>query len=397
MNRRTGVFLLVLLAACLLFALPAAAEDAPELTAQCVFTSNANSKEFSLMTDGNYTTRYALKEKKGWLEVESPEPIHGISVSMVSLFGYPISYDLQAEAADGSWVTIGKSKYLVDWYPLEEPLTRFRIMQTSKERIRISEIRVFGEGEKPADVQDWQELDKCDLMLLSCHPDDEVLWFAGLLPTYAGERNLRVQVAVMTTPLNPEPERPLELLACIWHCGVRYYPYFIGLHDKHGGTLENQYTVWKGKNRVMVRVTECFRKYKPEVVVTHGIKGEYGHSAHRATSEAARLCIEYAAKKNKFPDSVKKYGTWQVKKLYLHEYDKNQIVMDWDQPLAAFGGKTGFDVAEEAYQFHATQIARDWEFIRGGEHDNRLFGLYYTCVGDDTGACDFMEHITVGE
>ena len=65
MNRRTGVFLLALLAACLLFALPAAAEDAPELTAQCVFTSNANSKEFSLMTDGNYTTRYALKEKKG--------------------------------------------------------------------------------------------------------------------------------------------------------------------------------------------------------------------------------------------------------------------------------------------------------------------------------------------
>ena len=71
--------------------------------------------------------------------------------------------------------------------------------------------------------------------------------------------------------------------------------------------------------------------------------------------------------------------------------------MDWNQPLSAFGGKTGFDVAEEAYQFHATQIARDWEFIRGGEHDNTLFGLYYTNVGEDKEKNDFMEHITLGE
>ena len=41
--------------------------------------------------------------------------------------------------------------------------------------------------------------------------------------------------------------------------------------------------------------------------------------------------------------------------------------------------------------------ARDWEFIRGGEHDNTLFGLYYTNVGEDKEKNDFMEHITLGE
>ena len=395
MKLKTGILLMLLLA--LLMAVPALSEgtEAKELTAGCVFSSNAKSKEYTLMTDRNFSTYYPLNEKKGWLEVKAEEPIYGISVSMVDKYGLqPISYDLQVEDGKGDWTTIGQSKYLVDWYVPEEPVTRFRIKATSKERIRIAEIRVFGEGPKPADVQDWQELEKCDMMLLACHPDDEVLWFAGLLPTYAGERQYKVQVAMMT-PRNEE--RQLELLACIWHCGVRYYPCFIGFHDKHGGSIEKQYKVWKGKNRVMRLVTECIRKYKPEVLVTHGIEGEYGHSAHRVTSEAARLCVDFAAKKKYYADSVKKYGLWQVKKLYLHEYDKNQVVMDWNQPLSAFGGKTGFDVAEEAFQFHATQTARDWEFTRGGEHDNTLFGLYFTTVGEDTGLNDFMEHISTEE
>ncbi len=368
-----------------------AAEEAEELTVRCVFTSNAKTKDFSSLTDGNLGTWYPMNDKKGWLEVEAPSPVGGVSVSMADKYGmYPISYDVEIEDGNGEWVSCAKSRYLVDWYTFENPVSRFRLKATSKERIRIAEMRVFGPGEKPEEVQDWKELEKCDMMLLACHPDDEVLWFAGLLPTYAGERGYKVQVAMMT-PRNGE--RQLELLSCVWHCGVRYYPYFIGFHDKHGGSIPRQYTAWKGKNRVMKLVTECFRKYKPEVVVTHGVEGEYGHSAHRVTSEAARLCVEYAAKKSSFPESVKKYGTWQVKKLYLHEYDKNQIVMDWDQPLAAFGGKTGFDVAEEAFQYHATQTARDWVFTRKGEHDNTLFGLYFTAVGEDTGLNDFMENI----
>ena len=397
MTTKNKLLLLALLALCLLLVCPAEAEEAKELTAECVFTSNARGKDFSLMTDRNFSTYYSLNDKKGWLDVESSVPIHGISISMLSRYGAPVSYDIQVEAEDGTWTTVASNQFLVDWFVPDEPLTKFRIKGTSAERIRISEIRIFGEGEKPADVQDWKVLDDCDLMLISCHPDDEVLWFAGLLPTYAGERNYKVQLVEMTTPTEPYPERPLELLACIWHCGVRYYPHFVGLKDKHGGSVEKQYTDWKGKNRVMKLVTEAIRKYKPEVIVTHGIKGEYGHSAHRVTSEAARLCTGYAANKKKFPESAKEYGTWQVSKLYLHEYDKNQIVMDWNQPLSAFGGKTGFDVAEEAYQFHATQTARDWEFIRGGEHDNTLFGLYYTNVGEDKEKNDFMEHITLGE
>ena len=171
------------------------------------------------------------------------------------------------------------------------------------------------------------------------------------------------------------------------------YPEFIGLVDKNGKTVEGQYTAWKGKNRVLGLVTEVIRKHQPEVMVTHGENGEYGHGAHRTACAAAKECVKLAAKESKFPKSVKKYGTWQVKKLDLHDYKKNVIPCDWTVPLEAFAGKTGFEVAAEAFEFHRSQIRRNWQFEAVGPHDNTLFGLYFTKVGQDTGIGDFMENI----
>ena len=139
------------------------------------------------------------------------------------------------------------------------------------------------------------------------------------------------------------------------------------------------------------------RKHRPEVLVTHGEKGEYGHGAHKTAADAAKTLVKQTNSAKKYPKSAQQYGTWQVKKLYLHEYEKNPIVCDWDQPLAAFGGKTGYEVAEEAFRFHASQVKRDWNFEIHGQHDNALFGLFYTAVGPDTGKGDLMEHIEITE
>ena len=141
------------------------------------------------------------------------------------------------------------------------------------------------------------------------------------------------------------------------------------------------------------RMTEMIRKHQPEVLVTHGEKGEYGHGAHKTAADAAKNAVKAAASAKKYPDSAKKYGTWEVKKLYLHEYEKNPIVCDWDEPLEAFGGKTGYEVAEEAFQFHASQVKRDWAFEVHGDHDNAAFGLFHTTVGKDSGIGDLMENI----
>ena len=101
---------LLILSLCLLLAVSAfpealeAAEEAPELTSSCVFTSaSKESKQntTSLMTDRNVSTYYALKEGKGWLIVESPEPIFGVSVMLNNRYGRDYSYDLQIEGPGG--------------------------------------------------------------------------------------------------------------------------------------------------------------------------------------------------------------------------------------------------------------------------------------------------------
>ena len=86
-------------------------------------------------------------------------------------------------------------------------------------------------------------------------------------------------------------------------------------------------------------------------------QGEYGHRAAQDGGGRRQACYDLAADPQAYPESAETWGTWQVKKLYLHLWgeEADQIRMDWERPLAAaFGGKTGLDVAEEAYAMHVT-------------------------------------------
>ncbi|MBQ9251214.1 MAG: PIG-L family deacetylase [Clostridia bacterium] len=366
--------------------------EARDLTSLCTFDSNGKSKNPAEMLDNDVSTYFPLKEKKAILAISCPEPIGGVYIMAFDKYGKDHNYDLQIPDGE-DWKTIDQGgQYLVHYHELPDPATELRLVMTGQERLRIAEIRVFGPGEPPPEVQRWQTLEKCDIMLLSAHPDDEILWFAGLMPTYGGDRGYRIQVAVLAPTGGM---RKLELLGAIWHCGVKYYPEMLGFIDKNGKNPEKQYSLWKGKNRVLSRVTEVVRKHQPEVIVTHGEKGEYGHGAHKTAADAAKNVVKLSGNAKKYPDSAKKYGTWEVKKLYLHEYEKNPILLNWNEPLAAFDGKTGYEVATEAFEFHASQIKRDWHFEVHGNHDNAEFGLYYTTVGQDTGIGDLMENITI--
>ncbi|MBQ8080714.1 MAG: PIG-L family deacetylase [Clostridia bacterium] len=59
------------------------------------------------------------------------------------------------------------------------------------------------------------------MLLLSAHPDDELLWFGGTLPTYAGERGKQVQLVYLA---HGDARRKNELLDGLWTCGVHAYP-----------------------------------------------------------------------------------------------------------------------------------------------------------------------------
>lgn len=383
--------LLLLVLMLLLCCLGAGAEEAADLTAGCRFSCHVKKADYSLMTDGDLRTHLDLKDKKGTLEIESDSPIFGLSLMLFDQTGKPQRYELQAMDGAGDWYTVGEGgQYLAHWHSIPGGAQRLKLYPTGAERLRIDELRCYGEGDRPREAQDWHSLDKCQLMLLSTHPDDEILWFGGLLPTYAGERGLDVQVAVMVPTGG---QRKLELLSAIWHCGVTAYPAFLGFVDNNGKTVQGQYERWRGKERVQRVVVRLIRQYRPEVLVTHSENGEYGHAAHKTTADAAKVCVALAADPRKFPQSAREQGTWQVKKLYLHEYAENAMECDWSVPLSAFGGKTGYQVAEEAFQYHASQVRRNWHFEVHGEHDNALFGLYFSAVGRDSGLGDMMENV----
>ncbi|MEG2395135.1 MAG: PIG-L family deacetylase, partial [Ruthenibacterium sp.] len=115
--------------------------------------------------------------------------------------------------------------------------------------------------------------------------------------------------------------------------------------------------------------------------------------AHRAAADASKRCITDAANPKKYPKSEALYGTWQVSKLYLHLYDKNQITMDWRVPLSAFDGKTAFDMAQAGFRLHLSQQDTEYVVRDDGPYDNRKFGLYYTSVGEDVLKNDFLENV----
>lgn len=351
--------------------------EAEEITAQCRFTYAPRSTGKKDMGDASYLTYYT----GSYLEITAPadSPCYGLYVSFAQR---ETPYLVQTLNASGAWETILRDdRCYANSYVALPGVEHFRLLYENGKPINIAEIHLFGEGEIPAWVQDWQPFEgKADLLVLSAHGDDELLFFGGVIPYYAGEKQMNVIVCYLTDQTSC---RRNELLDGLWLCGVRAYPRMGVFKDIKNNSLGDSYGFW-GKAAVQEHVYSLFQTYQPEVVVTHDLKGEYGHGAHRVCADAAIKAIERAEK-----DA----SAWQIKKLYLHLYKQNALTFDWRQPLDFFGGQTAFDIADAAFKCHKSQqsnglIVQDW-----GSYANNLFGLYHTTVGLDVEKNDLFEHI----
>lgn len=326
------------------------------------------------------------------LTITAPEgkTIGGVSIRWKR---FPLAVAIQQRDADGSWVTVTtyEGKHYQQFYPVDG-LQEIRILHRDQpgEAMEMLELTVITPGEIPASVHVWQDpADKVDLMLLHGHPDDELLWFGGLLPYYGGALGKEVLVVCASVS---HYQRRQELLDALWVCGIRTHPVFLGLEDVISGDRDKVLDRW-GRDRALMQVTELYRRYRPDVVVTHDIQGEYGHGVHRAISYVARKALTLAPDASSYPQQVEACGTWDVPKMYVHLYAENQLAMDWWQPLACFGGRTAQDVAREAFLCHLSQQDRGWAVEDHAEYDNSLFGLYRTTVGADVTGGDLFEHI----
>lgn len=389
------IALLTLLALSLSLSVAFAAE-ANDITEDCKFKVCSSGRKYTLMTDKKYTSYWeSNKIKTPWIAITAPEgkPIAGLYVCFGNM---PESWEIQTSDDGKDWFTAvpGDTRFLHAYVALPQPAQHVRLAVTSEKKtaLRINDLFVLSEGDLPDWVQVWQPTEeKADILFLSTHPDDELIFFGGAIPTYAVEQQRKVVVAYFT---RSNTTRSSELLNGLWHMGVRTYPVIGNFKDSYAKNLKAAYKSAGGKGKVNEWIVGLYRQYKPEVVVTQDTNGEYGHKQHMMIADAAQNCIALAANEDEFTASTIAYGTWQVKKLYLHLYPENQITFDWTVPLKSMNGATGIELAEEAYTLHKTQASSGMSVTETGtKYDNRVFGLAFTTVGEDVRKDDFLENI----
>lgn len=384
--------------------LQAKGEEASELTASSVLELTGG--KVSSLTDGAEKS-YTTIPSGGALTITAKEGIGSLYLIFDRIYG---EWTLTEGEAD---VFCGQNDFLHEYIDVAAQFGHAPTTVTLRFEngdCALSEVHVFGTGEVPAWVQKWEPpCEAADLMLFSTHVDDEQLFFAGILPYYAGECGLAVQVAYFTDPFSYH-DRPHEQLNGLWTVGVRNYPVCGPFPDAYSESAADAYAQQEKYGYTkedMVRFqVELLRRFKPHVAVGHDKNGEYGHGQHRINSETLMEALELAADENYDTDSAAAYGVWDTPKAYIHLWKENPLVMDWDVPLEAFGGKTAFQVTQEGFLCHTSQ---QWTWFKGwifGKNGNVitkakqirsyspcLYGLYRSTVGLDEQGGDMFENI----
>ncbi len=258
---------------------------------------------------------------------------------------------------------------------------------------KISEIYAYSEGELPDDVEVWEKpLEKADMLVFSTHADDEVLFFGGAATLY-NALGYKVQVVYMCNYWDAAKVREHEKLDGLWAMGLRNYPVNMEFGDYYSESLEEAKKTYD-IDSIVTAVTKNIRRFKPQVIVTHDINGEYGHGGHMILCAALREAVEKTADASFRPESAELYGTYNVPKTYLHLYGENKLRLNLRETMDELSGRTPLDVEKDAYKKHVSQ-QWTWFYVDDEyKYSCADFGLYRTLVGNDTaGKNDMMENI----
>ncbi len=392
--QKTAVLLLLLLlCASIPFRQTTAAEhEAENLSKQCTY--DGDFKVYAeRLKDDDFDT--ALRVKKGKTLTISWKD--GVPVASVFLSFYFAPVDYTVLQYDGSGTLLSEQNGVLLYNNLIEtlPETRKVAIRADADDCAFCSLYAYGDGT----VTDYHPfrptVEKADFMTFAMHPDDEVLFLGAVYPIYEAQRGLSGLSVIMSTKL-PEKNQRLrrqEDMNGAWTLGMKTQPIFGGFPDipqDYYNKFKHTFTV----DDVKRYVTTMIRIYRPEVVVTQDVNGEYGHWQHKTLSAGVQEAVKAAADANYQPKGYPKYEPWDVKKLYIHLYDRNKLTLDVDAPIAALGGKSAFEAATEAYQWHASQTKKNNHFVSVKEYSIAEFGLAYTAVGEDTdGVNDMFEHI----
>jgi len=263
---------------------------------------------------------------------------------------------------------------------------------TSSTDMDLCSALVYGPNILPKNYHPWKPPpEKLDYLVIATHPDDDVLFLGAIVPLLGVTRGL--SGTILYTATRAIRYRCDEALNGAWAMGLRNHPLFAGfpnLLPKEQYRREKDFSV----DALTAYYVSILRRYKPEVVMTQDEQGEYGHWQHINVSRAVQNAVSLAADASYDPTSATEFGTFQVKKLYLHLYPENKLKLNVYQPLPALGGRNVMEVATAAFAEHKSQVKVDHYQVRNdGFYRLSDFGLAYSAVGADTGKNDLLEHI----
>ena len=361
---------------------------ARELTENLQLSDNIGGYVDNLL-DGDPETYIGYKRNQ-YINITCGEEIHYLYICW---YRPPAPYVIHI---NGGGVSAGEDGFAFEFIELVEPTKEVQLYFSAREH--ISDIRAFGEGRIPDDVQRWSPpLQQADVLVFPTHADDETVFFGALIASCV-DRGLDVQVCFMVEHFTDFGyawhTREQEMLGALWELGVRNYPIIGPFQDHYVTSWDDADKVFH-LNDVISYEVEQIRRFKPLVVVGHDRYGEYGHGAHMICSQALVSAVKLASNERNYPRSSRLWGAWNVPKLYLH-LAENPIMIDVETPLESFGGRTAFEVATDAMQYHKSQLQYMHRPMLYDEkypyYDCRRWGLVRSLVGEDTGN-DIMENV----
>ena len=246
-----------------------------------------------------------------------------------------------------------------------------------------------------------QKLNNNKLLAIFAHPDDEAIMMGGTMAHYA-RRGVSVNLLCATrgewgtisddrlaTRENLGEVRTKELRDACEILGAN----LLGFLDCPDGNINN--TDWR---EIEEKIVRAIRALRPQVVVTFGLDGLYGHPDHIAVSMLTSDAFKSAADKNCFRHQIKEgLEPFQASKLYYAQYPDflmsqlfSSVLANHDaahlwgfQPetfgVSAYDITTLLNVEEtlplkmKAIKAHQTQFAPDNIFSLVGDETARKF------------------------
>lgn len=229
------------------------------------------------------------------------------------------------------------------------------------------------------------------LMIVMPHPDDECFGCASTMARYSAE-GATVSLVTMTRGgaglwngreagdlRRLTDVRELELRDAAAELGVR----FLEVLDYPDGALEKVEEVDAVRERFVGDIVRCLRSHRPQVVITLGPEGAYGHPDHKVVSRLTLQACTVSGDPAAFELEALALGlsSWSPSKLYFRTTNTltaQALKLPAQAPITTRVPIKGFEEAKlRAFAHHRTQT-QEWEPLRKfveGQGDVELFSL----------------------